>query len=479
MARIESFKFEMPGVSLRAGPKRVYPHGAVTAHLIGYLGEINQGELKRLNAGVDRPAYRIGDTVGKTGLEVIHEEELRGVDGGRQVEVDAHGRILKTIKSVPPTPGNNLRLTLDMEAQLAAWKGMDGKAGAVVAIDPSTGNVLAMVSAPSYDPNDFTTGISRSKWQELMDNPLNVMTNRAIQGQYPPASTFKIITASAALDEGVITATTKVKSGGSFEFADHVYRDWTKKGHGLIDISRALIVSSDTFFYQIGLKVGVTNLARYAQSFGLGAPTGVGLRNEKSGLIPTVQWKRRVMKKPWYDGETVNASVGQGFVLTTPLQMLNAYAAIANGGKLHVPRLVDSVETPGDSAVREMPFRAKSTPVATAETVELLKRALRGVVTDEGGTASWISRAAPDLKVSGKTGTAQVVRLKERGVELEDQPYKLRDHAWFIGFAPFDDPKIAVVVIVEHGGFGSRTAAPVALSVIKAYLSNLKEKGAE
>ena len=476
MSRIESFKFELPGISLQAGPKRVYPFKEITAHIIGYLGEINQRELKRLNNPTEKAAYRIGDRVGKSGLEVLNEGDLKGTDGGRQVEVDAHGRILKVIKSVPPDPGYTLKLTIDLPTQLAAWNAMEGRAGAVIALDPSNGNIIAMVSAPSFDPNVFTTGISSDDWKALTENPLNVLTNRAIQGQYPPASTFKIITAAAALDEKVVGPKTKIKSEGSFEFADHVYRDWRREGHGKINISRAIIVSADTFFYQVGLKLGITNLAKYAGRFGLGRTTGVGLGNEKAGLIPTVQWKRSVYNKPWYDGETVNASVGQGYVLTTPLQMLNAYAAIANEGRLFVPRIVDTVETHDGNVVRHNATREKARVEVSDNTIKLIKKALRGVVGDKDGTASWLANAK--LKIAGKTGTAQVVRLKERGVKVEDQPYKLRDHAWFIGFAPYDDPKIAVVALVEHGGFGSSAAAPVALKVFETYLAEIEDRGA-
>jgi penicillin-binding protein 2 len=469
MVMVESFKFELPGVLLEVGPKRDYPLKDITAHLIGYLGEINEKEIKTFNKELDRQPYRPGTTIGKSGVEVVLEEVLRGIDGGKQVEVDAHGRIIKTIKSIPPYPGNNIRLTIDLPTQLAAWAAMRDNTGAVVAIDPRNGKILAMVSAPSFDPNILTTGISKEDWKAIKENPLDVLTNRAIQGQYPPASTFKVITAAAALEEKVIRPSTKIHAGPYFWFGGRAYRDWKEEGHGKIGVHRAIVESADTFFYQVGLKVGIEKVARYARNFGLGRRTGIGLKDEKPGLVPTAEWKKKVYGTPWFKGETVSVSVGQGFVLTTPIQLLNAYAAIANGGKLYTPQLVGWVETPEGEIIKRFSPEENSHIMVSKQTLELLKGALKGVVDEKGGTARWLSRSG--LKIAGKTGTAQVIKMKEGPKDIEEKPYRLRDHAWFVGFAPYDDPKIAVAVIVEHGGFGARAAAPVALELFRTYLS--------
>jgi penicillin-binding protein 2 len=470
MVMVESFKFELPGVLLEVGPKRDYPFKDITAHLVGYLGEINEREIKSFNRKTYPRPYRLGSTIGKSGVEVAFEDVLRGMDGGKQVEVDANGRVLKTIKSIAPYPGNNLRLSIDLPTQLAAWEAMKDKAGAVVAIDPANGNILAMVSTPSFDPNILTKGISKEDWQAIKENPHDVLTNRAIQGQYPPASTFKVITAAAALEEKVIERSTKIHSGPSFWFGGRSYRDWKQAGHGDISVHRAIVESADTFFYQVGLKVGIEKVALYAGNFGLGRMTGIGLKDEKPGLVPTAAWKQSVYGTPWFKGETISVSVGQGFVLTTPLQLLNAYAAIANGGKLYTPLLAGVVETPEGEIIKRFLPEENSHVMVSKQTMDLIKDALKGVVNEEDGTAHWMSRAG--LNIAGKTGTAQVVRFKERAKNIEDQPYKLRDHAWFVGFAPYDNPKIAVAVIVEHGGFGSSTAAPVALELFRAYLQD-------
>lgn len=477
MTMVESFKFELPGVLLEVGPKRDYPFKEITAHLIGYLGEINMAEIKRFNKGGGGKPYRPGASVGKSGVEVSFEHFLRGLDGGKQVEVDANGSVIKTLKSVPPFPGNNLRLSIDINTQLAAWEAMKDKAGAVVAIDPTNGRILAMVSTPSFDPNLLTTGISKENWEAIRDHPENVLTNRVIQGQYPPASTFKVITAAAALEEKVIKPSTKIYAGPSFWFAGRAYRDWKEEGHGKISVHRAIVESADTFFYQVGLKVGIEKIARYAGNFGLGRKTGIKLKNEKPGLVPTDAWKRRVHGSPWYTGETLSVSVGQGFLLLTPLQLLNAYAAIANGGKLYTPQLVVEIEDPEGEIIKKFSPEEKSHIMVSKQTLKLLKAALRGVVDEKGGTAGWMKKAG--LKIAGKTGTAQVVTMKERSKNIEDQPLKLRDHAWFVGFAPYDDPKIAVAVVVEHGGFGSSVAAPVALRLFRAYLEEKDEGGAK
>ena len=472
MVRVSAFKYEFPGVTINVEPKRTYPQNSLTAHVLGYLGEIDEDELKSL--ADEKTTYRPGDVTGKYGIESLFEKTLKGVDGGRQVEVDVRGREIKVINAIPSKPGNNLRLTIDLDTQIAASEAMEGRAGAVIAADPNSGRILAMVSSPSYDPNALTSGISAQEWTELLENPYHVLTNRAIQGQYPPASTFKVVTAAAAMEEGAIDTDTKIFSGGYFRHQGHTYRDWTAGGHGNINVHRAIVESADTFFYQVGLKVGIDTLARYARGFGFGEKTGIELKNEKSGLVPTSEWKLNRYGTRWYEGETISVSVGQGYMLSTPLQLLNAFSAIANGGDLYQPLLVEQIETPDGEPIRRFEPKKRGTIDISSETLDIIRKALRGVVTEEGGTARILNWSK--FPIAGKTGTAQVVRLKKRTKNIEDQPYKLRDHALFVGFAPYDDPKIAVVVIVEHGGFGARAAAPVALKVIETYLEKIEAK---
>lgn len=464
--RIESFKFELPGLMLDVSPKRSYVFGEATAHLLGYLGEISEKELKE-REGEER--YVSGDLIGKYGLEKYFEKELRGIDGGKELEVDALGRKIRVVNWIPPYPGNNMKLTIDIKSQVAAWAALGDKVGAVVAMEPKTGRVLAMVSTPGFDPNTLSSRITRDEWRAIIENPFNVLNNRAIQGQYPPASTYKPIHAAAALEEGVITPETKIYSGPSFWFAGRAYRDWKEEGHGIINVHRAIVESSDTFFYQVGLKLGIDRLADYTKRFGFGTKTGVPLHGEKSGLVPSSEWKQKAYKTKWYEGETISVSVGQGYMLTTPLQLLNAYAAIANGGTLWRPILVDEITTPEGKLVLKSEPEKRGELGISEKTMSHVRDGLRGVTHEEGGTARFLSRTT-DLKIAGKTGTAQVARLIRRTKNVESIAYKYRDHAWFAGFAPYDDPQIAVVVIVEHGGFGASAAAPVAREVFKAYL---------
>ncbi len=464
MVTIESYKFEMPGVMLDVVPKRSYIYGEATAHLLGYLGEISERELKEREGD---GKYTSGDLIGKYGLERSFEGGLKGTNGGKEIEVDALGRKIKVVSWAPPHPGDDMTLTIDMRAQIAAWTALKGHVGAAVAIEPSTGRVLALVSTPAFDPNELSSGISQDEWVKLIGNPLKILNNRTIQGQYPPASTFKPIHASAALEEGAITPSTIIYSGPSFRFAGRDYRDWKEEGHGNINVKRAIIESSDTFFYQTGLKLGVDSLARYAESFGFGRKTGIELLNEKSGLVPSSAWKKKVFGERWYDGETISVAVGQGYMLATPLQLANAYAAIANGGTLYTPQLVEGIYS-GGRLVKKMSAQARGGIAVSSRNLEHVKDGLRGVVADEGGTARFLMYAK--LDIAGKTGTAQVKKMLQREKNVLKIEYRYRDHAWFAGYAPYKDPKIAVAVIVEHGGFGASAAAPIAKEIFKAYL---------
>jgi penicillin-binding protein 2 len=464
VARLESYKTDLPGIGLEVGPRRLYPRNGLASHLIGYVGEIEEEQLKRFKD----TNYRAGDIVGKYGVEESWEKYLRGTNGGKQIEVDALGREIALLKKINPMPGNNLFLTIDLHTQSVAKRLMEGKAGAVVALNPQNGKVIAMVSSPTFDPNIFTTGLTRNDWEKLLKIPFDILTNRAIQGQYPPASIFKVITAAALLEEGIISSSTEIFSGPNFKFAGMTYRDWKAEGHGIINIHRAIVESSDTFFYQTGLMLGVDKLAYYAKGFGLGKKTKIELKGEKAGLVPTKGWKSAVYKEPWYMGETISVSVGQGFMLTTPLQMANVYSAIANGGRLYLPQIVDRVETPAGKVIWRFTIKEIGKIPASQRTIDILRSALKGVVNDEKGTARGIK--VKEIDIAGKTGTAQVIKLDKEKDKSEDVPYELRDHSWFAGYAPADDPQIVVVVLVEHGGFGARIAAPIARDVIMAYL---------
>ncbi len=466
IARIEAFRLDMPGILLDIEPRRVYPFGDAVSHIVGYLGEIDEQQLKKLK----KANYAPGDFIGKYGIEYQLEKYLRGISGGRQIEADAMGREIKLLKKITPTQGYNVYLTIDIDTQLAANMAMKDKVGAVIAMDPQNGKILAAVSAPSFDPNLFAAGIKKEQWSSLIANPFRVIETKFTQGQYPPASTFKLITAAAALEDNIITPSTKIYAGGSFWFGNREFRDWKASGHGIIDIHRAIVESSDTFFYQVGLKTGIDRLAYYAKGFGLGRKTGIHLTNEKSGLVPSIKWKKDTFGAKWYEGETISISVGQGYLTTTPLQMMNAYAAIANGGRLFLPQLVDRAETrTGEVIGRFAPQEIGRVPVSPVN-MKILQDGLKGVVNENGGTG-WTARL-PGVEVAGKTGTAQVIRLKENTPRKKpkDTPYEQRDHAWFVGYAPAENPQIAVAVIVEHGGFGAEAAAPVAREVIRAYL---------
>jgi len=470
---IESYKFEMPGVMLDVVPKRSYLFGEATAHVLGYLGEISERELKDNS---DSGKYYIGDLVGKYGIEKSFDGELKGTNGGKEIEVDALGRKMRVVRWSPPYPGSDMTLTIDIKTQLAAYNALKDQVGAAVAIEPSTGRVLAIVSTPTFDPNTLSSGVSQEDWAKLITNPRKILNNRAIQGQYPPASTFKPIHASAALEEKAVTPTTRIFSGPAFRFAGRDYRDWKVEGHGSINVIRAIIESSDTFFYQTGLKLGVDTLARYAESFGFGSRTGIELLNEKSGLVPSSAWKKKALGERWYEGETISVSVGQGYMLATPLQLANAYATIANGGTLYTPQLVERIVSGGQTIQKAAP-KARGRLSVSDRNLAYVKEGLLGVVTDEQGTARSLQYAR--LGIAGKTGTAQVKRMVEREKNVSKIEYKYRDHAWFAGYAPHDDPRIAVAVIVEHGGFGSSAAAPIAREIFKAYLAPEPEPDAQ
>ena len=469
MAAVEVHKFDLPGVRMNIRAVRHYLHQQGASHLIGYLGEIN---AKELQSGTYR-GYKSGDFIGRFGVEKTYEKYLRGERGGRQVEVNVQGQVVRVINTVAATPGNNLFLTIDFSLQELAQQLLAGKSGAAVAMDPNTGNILVMASNPSFDQNDFVSGLSHDQWNALISNPDHPMENKVLQAEYPPASTYKIVTAIAGLEEGAIDETTRFYCPGHFAFGDRVFRCWKKTGHGDVDIIRALAESCDVYFYQVGLAVGVDKLAKYAAACGLGAPTGIPLDHEAKGLIPTAEWKKRRLGRTWQKGETLNVAIGQGYNLTTPLQLLIMISAVANGGIRYEPHIVSHISTADDKIIKTYEPKVKGRLSISPKTLSIVRKGLWEAVNSRRGTANKIRLKGMDI--SGKTGTAQLVASREDEEEDGHQGetsdmYKA--HAWFVAYAPSENPQIAVAVIVEHGEHGSTAAAPIAKEIIKAYLSD-------
>lgn len=462
---VESHQLDLPGVSLRTRPRRNYLDIGMAAHLIGYLGEIGPRQLKTQKAN----GYSMGDEIGQAGLERRWEEYLRGQAGGQQVEVDALGRRVRVLHEVEDVPGYNVVMTLDRDVQNAAQEAMKGKDGAIVALDVRTGAVLAMVSAPQFDPNIFARGVTADEWRGYMNDRAHPMNNRAVQGQYPPGSTFKIVLGLAALEEGAVQADTHLGCGGSFPFGNHVFRDWKKEGHGSVDLRRGIVQSCDVYFYQVGNKLGVDKIAKWARALGLGDKTGIDLDDEKSGLIPDSEWKLKRFKQPWFPGETPSIAIGQGYVTVTPLQMAVMMSAVANGGTVYKPWFVKRVESLDGAVVREYGPQQVRTVTFKPGTLDTVRNALADVVADPQGTGG--AAKTPLVRIAGKTGTAQVTEMKGATVKSENLAYLVRDHAWFVSYAPADNPEIAVAVIVEHGGHGGSAAAPLAKKVIETYLA--------
>jgi penicillin-binding protein 2 len=449
VTKVEERKLELPGVIVEVEPQRVYPTSTFAAHLLGYVREVSDEQMKQ-------GRYRRGDMIGQSGLERLLDEHLRGRDGGERIEVDAMGRPVQVMRREEPDPGAQVITTVDRRIQEAAEQAMAGKAGSVVVMDPRNGDVLAMTSSPAFPLDRLTGNVDRDEWVRLVKDPLTPLMNRALQGQYPPGSVFKIVVAAAGLQEGSLTPMDRVYCTGEFSLGHWTFKDWKKGGHGHMDLRSAIAQSCDVFFYQAGLKVGADTMARYAQAFGLGAPTGIDLGGERFGLVPLSASQRLRLKRPWQAGDTVNISIGQGQLLVTPLQVARMMVAVANGGILWKPRLVQRVEradgTLAYSTESKMTDRAELSPVVWA----FLRNALTAVVKEGTGVAARL----PGVDIAGKTGTAQTIAKSDSA--------KGQDHAWFASFAPADDPQVVVVVFVERGGHGGDTAAPIARQIYEA-----------
>jgi len=472
LALIETRSLELPGVAIEVVPIRKYLAGEMIAHIVGYVSEVSQEELEK-----SKGAYSSGDMVGKSGIEKYYDAYLRGKNGAEQVEVNALGKAVRGLGKIDPVSGHNLVLTIDAYIQKVAWEAMEGKSGAVVAMDPRNGSIYAMVSSPGFDPNLFNGGISSENWNMISRDPRHPMEQRAISGQYPPGSTYKLIVAAAALEEGMISPDTSILCTGSFGLGNRSYRCWQKHGHGMVNLHRAIVESCDVYFYTIGKMLGVDTIAWYAKKFGFGALTGIDLPREKAGLIPTREWKKARFKRPWQLGETISVSIGQGFNSVTPLQLASAYSALANGGTVYRPQIVKRIETTDGRVVKVMnPKKQEALPLSP-KTLELLKDGLWGVVNEKRGTGGALRR--PQLDVCGKTGTAQVIGLpaSEKARRAVQSIRTNQDHALFTCFVPCGSPEIAVAVIVEHGGHGGSTAAPIARKVVDAYYKSKKYGG--
>ena len=469
---ISAHRFELPGVVIETNAVRNYIYDGLSAHLIGYLGEINAEE-------VESGQYRrkeSSDFIGRYGVEKAYDTDLSGIPGGRIVQVNANGQIVEVLDTVEPEPGHNIFLTLDYDLQAKTQALLKDQAGAVVALDPFSGEILAMVSSPAFNQNSFVNGITSDQWQSLVSDPDRPMMNKVLQGEYPPASTYKIVTAIAALEEGVIDENTTFYCPGSYEYGNRVYRCWKEGGHGRLHVVDALTRSCDVFFYHAGKKLGVDRLAWYAKNCGLGSATGIGLDRESPGLIPTAAWKKKCTGVSWQGGENLSIAIGQGYNLVTPLQMAVLYGAVANGGTLFRPRILKSIQTVEGKIVKTNGREIVGRLPVSRHNLDLVRKGLWGVVHNSHGTArSYVYDNAIDI--SGKTGTAQVVSRKtEKEGKKRKDGLSYDSHAWFVGYAPTDHPQIAVCVLVEHGLHGSSAAGPIAKEMIVSYLKGMIDR---
>lgn len=454
--RLEARISEQPALMIDVDIMRQYLYGEVGAHLIGYIGRLTPAQTGMPEfSGVPREAF-----TGQWGIERLYDKALRGTPGKRLIEVDALGRELRIIRESQPIKGSDLALSLDIRLQKAAEEAFGERAGALVAMEPRTGEILGLVSRPTFNPNHFSKGISHPAWQALLEDKRHPMLNRAFQSRYPPGSVFKIVTAAAALEENAIDPSTSFTCSGEYVYGNWSFRCWKKGGHGTLSLHRAIVESCDVYFYLAGKRTGIEALARHARAFGLEKQSGLGLVEEEKGIIPDPEWKLRKINQKWYLGETLHASIGQGYVALTPFELASLTAVVSNGGYILRPSLTKAESSGPAQKVK-----------VSEKTLEILKDAMRGVVNEPGGTG-WASKSTV-ATISGKTGTAQVVSLRKGGIGG-----RFEDHAWFVAYAPEQDPRIALSVIVEHGGHGGAAAAPIAKKAIEAYLSE-KEDGSE
>ena len=466
---VNSYRF--PGVEIRSRLFRHYPLGTLGSHMTGYIARINEADIKRLEKSGDLANYKGSDHVGKGGLEQSYERELHGITGFQQVEVDADGHAVRVLASTPPVSGNNLILSIDSKLQQIAEQAFGNRRGALVAITPANGEVLAFVSMPTFDPNLFVDGIDSDNWKLLNDSPDKPLINRPLRGAYPPGSTFKPFVALAGLENGKRLPPFSISDPGYFLLpgSAHRYRDWKPEGHGSVDIVKAITISCDTFFYGLALDLGIDRLAAFVSHFGFGKLTGIDIEGERSGLLPTPEWKQKRYKQQWFAGETVITGIGQGYTLATPLQLAYGVATLANNGVGVKPHLVSSIRDSQTGAIRPLPIQTLDRIEVSNENLELVKRGMLGV-TQPGGTAVGLGAGAP-YTVAAKTGTAQVIGIAQNQKYNASQIDEYhRDHALIIAYAPAEAPKIALAIIVENGGHGGSAAGPIARQVMDYYL---------
>ena len=471
VARFAANRYRYPGVEIKARLFRQYPFGEVASHVVGYIGRVNEADQARFEEQGAAANYRGTDYIGRSGIEASYQNELHGITGFEQVEIDAAGRGIRTLSRTNAQPGNNVTLTLDIRLQEVVEEAFAGRRGALVAIDPSSGGVLAFVSSPGYDPNLFVDGIDSQSWSELNTSPDRPLNNRAIAGLYPPGSTFKPFMALAALELGKRKPDSTIFDPGYFVFGERRYRDSKPEGHGRVDLYKSIVVSSDTYYYQLANDMGIDAIAGYMKHFGFGARTGIDLEGEVPGVLPSPEWKMKRFSKPeqqkWYAGETISVGIGQGYNAYTPIQLALATAALANSGVIYRPRLASHVDNLRTGERRTFAPELLGRVPAREEHVEFIRRAMAGVIAE--GTAQR-SFAGAQYTSAGKTGTAQVIAMKQNEKYDEKKvAERLRDHSLFIAFAPLESPKIALAVVVENGGFGSRAAAPLARNALDYY----------
>ncbi|MBL8374670.1 penicillin-binding protein 2 [Accumulibacter sp.] len=479
VARFAANRYLFPGVEVKARLFRQYPLGSIASHAIGYISRINKRDLEKIEESEEAANYKGTDHIGKSGIEQKYEFELHGQTGYEQVEIDAGGRAVRNLSRTAPIQGNNLTLTLDTKLQEMAEKAFGDRKGSLVAIEPSTGGILALVSTPTFDPNLFVDGIRTDDWDLLNKSPDKPLLNRALNGAYPPGSTFKPFMALAALETGKRTPAQVISDPGFFNFGGHQFRDDKKGGHGIVDMYKSIVHSCDTYYYILANDMGIESIARFMGQLGLGQRTGVDIEGESEGVLPSPEWKKRRFRRPeqqkWFAGETISIGIGQGYNSYTPIQLAQATATVANNGVMYRPHLVKYItdsRTGEQTMIEPEPLRILPWK---RQNVEVIKRAMVGVNTQGTGARAF---AGAGYTSGGKTGTAQVFSLKGAEYKASRLKKELRDHALFIAFAPADEPKIALAVLVENGGFGAQSAAPIARMVFDYYLLGKLPKGA-
>ncbi|MBW7902017.1 MAG: penicillin-binding protein 2 [Rhodocyclaceae bacterium] len=479
VATFAANRFRHPGVEVKARLFRQYPQGDVGSHALGYIGRVNDRDLATIETAGQDANYKGTDHFGKTGLEQKYEFDLHGQAGYEEVEVDAGGRAVRILSRTAPVPGRNLTLTLDIKLQEVTERAFGDRRGALVAIEPETGGILAMVSTPTFDPNLFVDGIRTEDWERLNNDPDKPMINRAIYGAYPPGSTFKPFMALAALEAGKRTPQQTIADPGLFNFGGHVFMDDKKGGHGLVDMYKSIVQSCNTYYYILANDLGIDGISGFMRLFGFGQRTGVDIDGEAEGVLPSPEWKRRRFKNPeqqkWYAGETISVGIGQGYNAYTMMQLAQATATLANDGVMYRPHLVKYITDPmtGERTMiepeplRRLPFKQQN--------IDVIKRALVGVTKEGTGARAF---AGAEYEAAGKTGTAQVFSLRGEKYVAGKVHERRRDHALFMAYAPADKPRIALAVLVENGGFGAQSAAPIARMVFDYYLLGKLPKGA-